>query len=60
MNIVYDKYGVILERNPRYELAPMIPAIEWKSLVEYGNERDLTKEGNLPPGTRRYAMLYTM
>ena len=42
--------------NPRYECPPMIPAREWKSLVEYGKKMDLRKEGKLPPSTGRYAI----
>ena len=43
MNIVWDQYRVHLERNPRYDLPPMIPSREWKSLVKDGKERDLRK-----------------
>ena len=60
MNIVHDQYKVHLERNPRYEHPLMIPAREWKPLVEDGEERALRKQGNLPPGTGRYAILSTM
>ena len=35
----------------------MIPAREWKALVEDGNERALRKERKLPPTTGRYAIL---
>ena len=43
MHIVWDQYRVHLERNPRYERPPMIPAREWKSLVEDGKERAMRK-----------------
>ena len=51
MNIFRDQYRVHLERTPRYERPPMIPAREWKSLVEDGKERALRKQGKLQPGT---------
>jgi len=35
----------------------MIPVREWKSLLDDGRERDLRKEGKIPLGTRRYAIL---
>ena len=60
MKIVRDQFRVHLERNPRYEHPPIIPSREWKSLVEDGKERDLRKEGKLPPGTGRYTILSTM
>ena len=60
MNIVSDQYRVHLEMNPRYERPLMIPAREWKALVEDGNERALRKEGKIPPGTWRYAILAIM
>ena len=53
MNIVRDQFTVHLERNPSYEFPPMIPAREWKSLIEYGKERALRKERKLPPSTGR-------
>lgn len=53
MKIVRNQYRVHLERNPRYECPPMIPARDWKSLVEYGKERALRNEGKLPLGTGR-------
>ena len=59
MKIVRDQYRVHLEKNPRYERPLMIPSREWKSLVEYGKERDLRKAGKIPPGTGRYAISST-
>ena len=44
IKIVRDQCRVHLETNPRYERPLTIPARECKSLVEYGNERDLKKE----------------
>ena len=43
LNIVQDQYRVHLEKNPRYELPPMIPSMEWKALVEDGKEKGLRK-----------------
>ena len=60
MKIVRDQFRVHIERNPRYEHPLMIPIREWRSLVEYGKERDLRKEGKLPLGIGRYAILSTM
>ena len=60
MKIVRDQYRVHLESSPRYEHPPMIPAREWKYLVEDGMERDLRKEGKLPLGIEWYAILSTM
>ena len=60
MKIVQDQYRVHLEKNPRYELPPMIPSMDWKSLVKYGKEKGLIKLGKIPPGTGRYAILSTM
>ena len=60
LNIVRDQYRVHLEKNPRYERSPMIPTTKWKSLVEYGKERALRKEGKLPLGTGRYTIISTM
>ena len=61
MNIVWDQYRVHLERNPRHAIPSMIPAREWKSLVEYGKGMAMGKQGMLPLGTgRRYAILSTM
>ena len=51
MNILRDQFRIHLERNPRYELPPMISTREWKALVDNGKERDLIKEGKLQPGT---------
>ena len=31
LKIIWDQYRVHLENNPRYELPPMIPSMEWKS-----------------------------
>ena len=56
LKIVRDQYRVHLENNSRYEHPPMIPSMEWKSLVEDGKEKGLRKEGKIPPGTRRYAI----
>ena len=57
MKIVWDQNRVHLERNPRYELPPMIPSMEWKSLVEDGKEKGLRKSGKIPlGGTGRYAI----
>ena len=60
MKMMRDQFRVHIEWNPRYECSPMIPTREWKSLVEDGKERPLRKEGKLPPGTGRYAILPTM
>ena len=38
----------------------MIPTREWKSLVEDGKERALRKQGKLPSGIGRYAILSTI
>ena len=51
MQIVMDQFRVHIERNPRYELPPMISTREWKALVDNGKERDLIKEGKLQPCT---------
>ena len=57
IKIVRDQYRVHLEKNPRYESPPMIPSMEWKSLVEYGKEKGLRKSGKIPPGgTGRYVI----
>ena len=56
LKIVRDQYRVHLENNPRYESPPMIPSMEWKSLVEYGKEEGLRKLGKIPLGTGRYAI----
>ena len=56
MNIVRDWYRVHLEKNPRYEIPPMIPSMEWKALVEDGKEKGLRKAGKIPPGIGRYAI----
>ena len=47
---------VHLEKNPRYERHPMIPYMEWKSMVEDGKEKVLRKERKIPPGIGRYAI----
>ena len=61
LKIVRDQYRVHLEKNPRYERPPMIPSMEWKSLVEYGKEKGLRKSGKIPPGgTGRYAIHFKM
>jgi hypothetical protein len=60
MKIVRDQYRVHLETNPRYEHPPMILVREWKSLLDDGRERALRKQGKLPPGIGRYAILWTM
>ena len=57
LKIVRDQYRVHLENNPRYEHPPMIPSMEWKSLVEDGKEKGLRKSRKIPPGgTGRYAI----
>ena len=57
LKISRDQYRVHLEKNPRYERPPMIPFMEWKSLVEYGKEKGLRKSGKIPPGgIGRYAI----
>ena len=57
LKIVQDQYRVHLEKNPRYECRPMIPSMEWKSLVEDGKEKGLRKSGKIPPGgTGRYVI----
>ena len=43
LKIVRDQYRVHLEKNPRYECPPMIPSMEWKSLVEDGKEKGMRK-----------------
>jgi hypothetical protein len=57
MNIVRYQYRVHLKMNPRYELPPIIPLREWKSLLDDARERSLRKHGKIPPGKRRYAMI---
>ena len=57
LKIVRDQYRVQLKNNPRYERPPMIPSMEWKSLVKDGKEKGLRKSGKIPPGgTGRYAI----
>ena len=56
LKIVRDQYRVHLQKNPRYEVPPMIPSMDWKSVVEYGKEKGLKKEGNILPRIRRYAI----
>ena len=60
VKVVRDQYRTHLERNHRYERPPMIPAMEWRALVEDGKERALRREGKLTPGTGRYAILSAM
>jgi len=60
LKIVRDQYRVHLQKNPRYERPPMIPAREWKALLDDGREISLRKQGKLPPGTGRYAILSTI
>ena len=60
LKIVRDQYRVHLEKKPRYERPPMNPSREWKSLVKDGKERVLRKQGKIPPGIGRYAMISTM
>jgi hypothetical protein len=45
---------VHLQKNPRYEHAPMVPKIEWKNLLEDEKEKTMKKERKMPPGPRRY------
>ena len=56
LKIVQDQHRVHLEKNPRYEHPPMIPSMEWKSLVEDGKEKGLRKAKKIPPGIGRYAI----
>ena len=57
LKIVRDQYRVHLKNNPRYERPPMIPSMDWKSLVEDGKEKGLRKSGKIPAnGTGRYAI----
>jgi hypothetical protein len=35
----------------------MIPVREWKALLDDGRERDLRKQGKLPPRILRYEIL---
>ena len=57
LKIVRDQYRVHLQKNPRYERPLMIPAREWKALLDDGREISLRKQGKLPLGTGRYAIL---
>ena len=60
LKIVRDQYRGHLAKNLKYERPPMIPQREWKALLEDGREISLRRQGKLPPGSGRYAILSTM
>ena len=60
LKIVRDQYTGHLTKNLKYEHSPMIPPREWKALQDDGTKIALRRQGNLPPGSGRYAILSTM
>ena len=55
LKYVREDYRDNLQINHNYEHPPMVPAKEWKELIEDAKEKELIKKGKTRPiGSRRY------
>ena len=41
LKYIQEQYNIPLQKNPKYELPPMIPEVKWKGLMADANEKKL-------------------